>query len=245
MTEEEKQIENQDASVTNSPDSLQEPVAEAVPTPTAASSNQGTTPEPETQSMAEPVVVGTPPIDTDGVEISGVVDQEALDQLAQEVESLRFQLEEQENLYKRIAADFDNFRKRVQKEKEDLVQQAKRNTLSELLPVVDSFERARSHLKPQSDQEAAIHKSYQGIYKQLVDCLKRIGVAPMRPEGKEFDPNLHEAVMREATDEYPEGTIVEQLIRGYLLGDRVLRHAMVKVAAAPEPASAVEDSELE
>lgn len=63
----------------------------------------------------------------------------------------------------------------------------------------------------------------------------------MRSEGKEFDPNLHEAVMREATSEHPEGTVLEELVRGYLLGERVLRHAMVKVAAAPEPEAAAQE----
>jgi len=77
----------------------------------------------------------------------------------------------------------------------------------------------------------------------LVDCLKRLGVAPMRPEGQEFDPNLHEAVMREPTDEYPEGTVLEELVRGYYFGERVLRHALVKVAAPREDLSSVsEDS---
>lgn len=167
--------------------------------------------------------------------------EEAVLGLRQENEALKAQLEElngQCESFKtqsmRIAADFDNFRKRTSKEKEDLEQQIKRNTITELLPVVDNFERARSHLKPQTDGELAIHKSYQGVYKQLVDCLKRIGVSPMRPEGQEFDPNLHEAVMREPTDQHPEGTVIEQLMRGYMLNERVLRHAMVKVAAAPE-----------
>ena len=170
-----------------------------------------------------------------------------LEALKRENEQLRTKLDEinqQCDGFKtqsiRIAADFDNFRKRTAKEKEDLEQQVKRVTISELLPVVDNFERARSQIKPQNDGEMAIHKSYQGVYKQLVDSLKRIGVSPMRPEGQEFDPNLHEAVMREPTDEYPEGTVIEQLMRGYLLNDRVLRHAMVKVAAAPENKS--EDS---
>jgi len=66
-------------------------------------------------------------------------------------------------------------------------------------------------------------------------------VSAMRPEGKEFDPNLHEAVMREATNEYPEGVVIEQLVRGYFLGERVLRHAMVKVASAPETPSEESD----
>jgi len=176
-------------------------------------------------------------------------DLAALESLKLENEALKAQIEElsqQCDSLKtqsvRIAADFDNFRKRTTKEKEELEQQVKRSTISELLPVVDNFERARSHLKPQSDGEMTIHKSYQGVYKQLVDCLKRIGVAPMRPEGKEFDPNLHEAVMREPTNEYPEGTVIEELMRGYFLGDRVLRHSMVKVAAAP-PESQSEDSD--
>jgi molecular chaperone GrpE len=151
-----------------------------------------------------------------------------------EMEALKLQLEDRSNQYMRIAADFENFRRRTQKEKEDLEQQIKCNTVNELLPVVDNFERARSQIKPQTDGEMNIHKSYQGVYKDMVDRLKKIGVAPMRAEGKEFDPNLHEAVMREPTNEYPEGTVVDELVRGYMLGDRVLRHAMVKVAAPAE-----------
>ena len=167
-----------------------------------------------------------------------------LKSLRQENEALKAKLEEitqqsdaLKNHSMRMAADFDNFRKRTAKEKEDLEQQIKRVTITELLPVVDNFERARSQIKPQNDGEMGIHKSYQGVYKQLVDSLKRLGVSAMRPEGQEFDPNFHEAVMREPTNEYPEGAVIEQLVRGYFLGDRVLRHAMVKVASAPEISS--------
>ncbi|WP_017306038.1 nucleotide exchange factor GrpE [Spirulina subsalsa] len=165
-----------------------------------------------------------------------------IEALQLEVESLRQQLAEQGRqleTYKaqslRIAADFDNFRKRTQKEKEEQEYHVKRNTITELLPVVDNFERARSQIKPATEAEMVIHKSYQSVYKNLVDGLKRIGVSAMRPEGQEFDPNFHEAMLRQPTDEYPEGAVMEQLVRGYLLHDRVLRHAMVKVAAAPEP----------
>ncbi|MBW4579199.1 MAG: nucleotide exchange factor GrpE [Tildeniella nuda ZEHNDER 1965/U140] len=160
-----------------------------------------------------------------------------------EIKLLKSQLEERSNQCVRIAADFDNYRKRTQREREDLELQVKCSTINELLPVVDNFERARSHIKPQTEQETTIHKSYQSVYKQLVDCLKRIGVAPMRSEGKEFDPSLHEAVMRQPTDEHPEGTVMEELVRGYLLGDRVLRHALVKVAAAPEPVITSEEAD--
>lgn len=187
-------------------------------------------------------VEGSMAVEAEGTASSPTADLAILESLKRENEALKAQLEDisqQTESFKtqsmRIAADFDNFRKRTSKEKEDLEVQVKRNTISELLPVVDNFERARSQIKPQTDGEMTIHKSYQGVYKQLVDCLKRLGVSPMRPEEQEFDPNLHEAVMREPTNEYPEGVVIEQLMRGYFIGDRVLRHAMVKVAAATEP----------
>ena len=117
------------------------------------------------------------------------------------------------------------------------------NTILELLPVIDNFERARTQLKAETEEAVNIHKSYQGIYKQLVECLKRIGVVPMRAKGNEFDPMLHEAVMREPSNEFEDGVVIEELQRGYLLGERVLRHAMVKVAVAGDPPS--EDSSEE
>jgi molecular chaperone GrpE len=143
-----------------------------------------------------------------------------------------------QNQYVRIAADFDNFRKRTAKEKEELELRIKCNTITDILSVVDNFERARTQIKPQNDGELEIHKSYQGVYKQLVDTLKKSGVSPMRPEGQIFDPNLHEAVMRQPTEEHPEGTVIEELQRGYFLGDKILRHALVKVAAPIEQLSA-------
>ncbi|NEO52368.1 MAG: nucleotide exchange factor GrpE [Okeania sp. SIO3B5] len=161
--------------------------------------------------------------------------KEANESLQTQVETTKVQLEEKDTQYKRLAADFENFRKRTQKEKEEIDVQVKCSTIIELLPVIDNFDRARSQIKPANDGEMNIHKSYQTVYKQMVETLKRLGVSPMRPEGQEFDPNLHEAVMREATTEYPEGTVTEELVRGYTLGDRILRHAMVKVATAPEP----------
>ena len=151
-------------------------------------------------------------------------------ELAQQAE----QLDTFKKRYLSLAAEFDNFRKRTQREREELEQQIKGKTITELLSVVDNFERARTQLKPTSDGEMEIHKSYQSVYKSFVDGLKRLGVAPMRPEGQQFDPNYHEAMLREQTDEYPEGTVIEELVRGYQLGEMVLRHAMVKVAAPKE-----------
>jgi molecular chaperone GrpE len=152
--------------------------------------------------------------------------------LKTQLQAASAQIEELKNQNLRLAADFENFRRRTQKEKEELDLQARCLTIKPLLPVIDNFERARSHIKPQTDGEMNIHKSYQSVYKQMVDSLKQIGVSPMRPEGEQFDPNLHEALLSEPTDEHEEGTIIQELERGYILGDRVLRHAKVKVAAA-------------
>ena len=171
-------------------------------------------------------------------EISPQEDSEAkIAVLEAQIESLKTQLEIQteqsqsiQSQYMRLNADFENFRRRTNKEKEELEQRAKKKTITELLSVVDNFERARSQIKPANDGEMAIHKSYQGVYKTFVESLKKIGVSAMHPEGKLFDPNYHEAMLREPTNEYPEGTVIEELVRGYLLNDEVLRHAMVKVA---------------
>lgn len=178
-------------------------------------------------------------------ELKGNASEEVVAALKATAETAQAQLEDMNQQHARLAADFDNFRKRTQKEKADLEEQAKCSTLKALLPVIDNFERARTQIKPQTEGETTIHKSYQSVYKQMVDCLKRLGVAPMRPEGEEFDPNLHDAVMREPTDEYPDGTVIEELMRGYTIGDRVLRHAMVKVATAPDPVVSSEESSAE
>ena len=161
-----------------------------------------------------------------------------LDEKTQQAELSRAQ-------YTRLAADFENFRRRTVKEKENLEIQARKNIITELLPVVDNFERARIQLKPETEGEKAIHSSYQGVYKTLVECLKKLGVSAMRPEGQEFDPNFHEAMLREPTNEYPEGTVIEQLMRGYVLGDIILRHAMVKVAVPQEPVITSEEKKTD
>ncbi len=169
------------------------------------------------------------------------VDAAVVADLERQVAGLKAQLEDRASQSMRIAADFENYRKRTSKEKDDLATQIKGDTIMELFPVVDNFERARSQIKPQTEAEMTIHKSYQSVYKQLVETLKRLGVSAMRAEGQEFDPLLHEAVMREPTADHPEGVVIEEFVRGYQLGDRVLRHAMVKVAAPPEPGSGDSD----
>ena len=137
----------------------------------------------------------------------------------------------------RIAADFDNFRKRQSRDQEDIRQQLVCSTLSEILPVVDNFERARQQLNPEGEEAQALHRSYQGLYKQLVDVLKQQGVARMEVVGQLFDPTLHEAVLREESTEQPEDVVIEEHQRGYHLNGKVLRHALVKVSMGPGPST--------
>ncbi len=149
-----------------------------------------------------------------------------LEQLEKEHETLK-------NQYVRISADFDNFRKRQSRDQDELKIQLVSKSLTAILPIVDNFERARQQLKPESEEAQALHRSYQGLYKQLVEVLKQQGVAPMRVVGQQFDPSLHEAVLREPSEEYKEDMIMEELQRGYHLDGKVLRHALVKVSMGP------------
>ena len=175
----------------------------------------------------------------DAVSASTAADpSQRLQQLEQELQTLKQEHEMLQSQYMRIAADFDNFRKRQTRDQDDLRQQLVCSTLSEILPVVDNFERARQQLNPEGEEAQALHRSYQGLYKQLVEVLKQQGVARMEVVGQEFDPSLHEAVLREESHEHPEDVVVEELQRGYHLNGRVLRHAMVKVSMGPGPGDA-------
>ncbi len=157
-------------------------------------------------------------------------------QLEAELAALRAEHETLNAQYMRLAADFDNFRKRQSRDSDDLRLQITCSTLGEILPVVDNFDRARQQLNPQHEEAQNLHRSYQGLYKQLVDVFKQLGVSPMRVEGESFDPSLHEAVLREPSDAHPEDVVIEELQRGYHLNGRVLRHALVKVSMGPGPA---------
>ncbi len=153
-------------------------------------------------------------------------------ELISEITALKQQLDERESQYKRLYADFDNFRKRTERDKQEQEEMASSRILKKFLPVIDDFDRAQSQIKPKTDSESIIHNSYQSIYKQLVKCLKEAGVVRMTPLGQEFDPNYHEAIAQEPTSEFEEGAVMDEVRPGYLLGERVLRHAMVRVAAA-------------
>lgn len=135
----------------------------------------------------------------------------------------------------RISADFDNFRKRTERERLSLLTNAQGEVVENLLPVLDNFERAKAQIKVETEAEEKINNSYQSIYKQFVEILESLGVVPVETIGKPFDPLLHEAIMREESTEFEEGVIIEQYRKGFQLGDRLLRPSMVKVSAGPGP----------
>ena len=148
----------------------------------------------------------------------------ALAQLTEERDGLRDRL-------LRLTAEFDNYRKRIDRERREATERAAEGVLSDLLPILDDLERALN-----ADTADASADSYRRgvelIHKQILDLLTRRGVKPIETVGQPFDPNVHQSVASEAVPGVPDGEIVEEFRRGYRLGDRLLRAAMVKVAQA-------------
>jgi len=144
-----------------------------------------------------------------------------------ETEKLQAQLNETNEKFLRTLAEYDNYRKRSQKEKEQAYGDSKAAVLSELLPVLDNFERAASN-KEASPED--YQKGIDMIFNQFNEILKKTGVEAFGEKGEEFDPNIHSAVMHIDDENEKENVIVDVFSKGYKLGDRVLRHAIVKVA---------------
>lgn len=150
-----------------------------------------------------------------------------------ECEKLRAELADLNNKYIRMAADFDNYRKRQAQERESLLKYGAAETMTKLLAVLDTFERAKESLKDIDDAKS-VKESYEVAFKQLLDTLKKAGLETIDALGAEFDPNLHEAIAQTPTNEHPDNTVISQMQTGYKLGDRVLRPALVNVALNEE-----------
>jgi len=137
------------------------------------------------------------------------------------------QLQEANDKYMRLAAEYQNFRRRTETEKQNIASYANERIAKELLDVVDNFERA---LASAGAEDAGLKNGVDLIYKQLLTVLKNFGVEPIDTENKEFDPNFHNAVMSEEVDGTEAGMILAEMQKGYMLRDRVLRPSMVKVS---------------
>ncbi len=153
-----------------------------------------------------------------------VVSEESESELQKKYDDLNQQ-------YVRLAADFDNYRKRQAQERENLLNYGTESALTKLIEVLDNFERANKALE-NVDDPAKIKESFDLIQKQVFETLSKLGLEEIKAIGEEFDPNFHEAVMQTPTSEHPEHTVIAELRKGYKMGDKVLRPTMVNVAAA-------------
>lgn len=138
-------------------------------------------------------------------------------------------IEELEDRVKRQMAEFDNFRKRTEKEKSHMYEVGARDVIEKILPVVDNFERGLAAV-PEGERINPVIEGMDKIYKQLMTVLTDLGVAPIEAAGQEFDPNLHNAVMHIEDEELGENIVAEEFQKGYTYKESVIRHSMVKVA---------------
>ena len=139
------------------------------------------------------------------------------------------QIEELNDKYRRLFAEFDNYRKRTEVEKTGMFGEGEKTVLLKVLPLIDNFERALQNV-PEEEKDSAFVDGIEKIYRSFLDLMKGLGVEPIEAVGKEFDANLHNAVMHVEDEEAGENTVVEEFQKGYMFRDKVLRYSMVKVA---------------
>ncbi len=163
-------------------------------------------------------------------EAPGGMGKEADDSIQDEVEHLKNELDHVRDIYLRKLAEFDNYRKRTERERDDFQQAAGEDLVKELLPVLDNFERA---LKQESSDSGAFREGVEMIARQFRETLERRGLQEVNPHGQPFDPELHEAVQRVETDGHSPGTVVWVMLKGFTYGGRLIRPAMVGVAVEP------------
>ncbi|UQZ86968.1 heat shock protein GrpE [Paenibacillus konkukensis] len=156
--------------------------------------------------------------------------QEAVSEQSGELDKLRQQADEHYQRFLRTQADFDNFRRRTRQEKEEFAKYASLKLIEQLLPVVDNFERALVAGKDNNDYDALL-KGVDMIFRQFEQVLAGEGLQAMEAVGQPFNPEFHQAIMQVDSDEHEEGIVVEEVQKGYMLKDKVLRPAMVKVSS--------------
>lgn len=144
------------------------------------------------------------------------------------MEAYEAKIAELDDRVKRQMAEFENFRRRTEKEKATMFEMGAKSVVEKILPVVDNFERGLNAV-PEADKGGAFAEGMNMIYKQLMTELEGIGVKPIEAVGQEFDPNFHNAVMQVESDEYEEGVVAQELLKGYMYRDSVVRHSMVAV----------------
>ncbi len=143
-------------------------------------------------------------------------------------DAVKTQINELQDKVMRQMAEFENFRKRSEKEKSAMFETGAKNVIEKILPVVDNFERGLATV-PENEKDSPFVDGMNKVYKQLITELENLGVKPIEAVGKEFDPNFHNAVMQVENDELEPGTVAQELLKGYMYRDTVVRHSMVAV----------------
>lgn len=156
------------------------------------------------------------------------VPEQEQDQAQLKIAELETKLEDADNRYLRLQADFDNFRRRSRIELEASAKYRAQSVITDLLPAIDNFERAMK-MEVDNEQAKSLMQGVEMVYRSLLDALKNEGVEVIEAVGKEFDPHLHQAVMQAEDENYGSNIVVEEFQKGYMLKDRVIRPAMVKV----------------
>ena len=146
-----------------------------------------------------------------------------------ELETLKKQLEDEKDRYLRLNAEFENQRKRLQKEKEEFVKYANEKLIIEFIDIMESLERGLENAKGSTEKDKLIH-GMRLIYKQLKNALEKNGLVQIKALGEKFDPYKHEAMMQTPSDDNEEGTILEEFTRGYMLSNKVIRYSKVRVS---------------
>lgn len=146
-----------------------------------------------------------------------------------EISKIKHDFENLNNQYVRLAADFDNYRKRQAQERESLLKYGMEEALKKVIDVLDNFDRAEKSINAVEDCDK-LKETFEILHKQTIESLTKMGLEVIETQGQKFDPNFHEAVMQTQTDEYPEETIIKELQKGYKFADKVLRPALVDVA---------------
>lgn len=210
------------------------------PAPADAAADPGTSPAPQETppdaagaNAAGPAGASADPAGASGADaVESGATEEGADDVAPVAAELEAAVRERDAHYERllrVRAEFDNYRKRTERERRELIEQAAGDLLGDLLPVVDDLERA---LAAETQDGDAYRRGVEIIHKQLLDVMARRGVAPIEAVGADFDPALHQAMVHEPSDGHRDGEVVEELRRGYTLRQRLLRPSMVKVAKA-------------
>ena len=160
--------------------------------------------------------------------------EETIEQLKRELEQVRKEAADEQDRLLRLSAEFENYKKRMNRQSDEFKKYANESLLKELLTVVDNLERAITSTNGDrsTENEGCVVEGVEMTLNEILKILEKFNVRPIEARGKPFDPTYHEAMMQEETDEYPENTVINELQRGYMIHDRLLRPAMVVVSKA-------------